>query len=89
MQTGRLFCFFVGMTRWKKTQYIALLICAAWLLMFQAVYCVFGIVNAYSHPVALDFLDLLGYIAMFLTVIVSLFTISASVRRLRQAHELS
>ena len=72
------------MTGWKKTRYIALLLCATWLLMLQVVYCVFGIVNARSHPVALDFLDLLGYIAMFLTVIVSLFTISTILKKLKQ-----
>ena len=72
------------MTSWKKARYITLLLCASWLLMLQVVYCVFGIVNARVHPVHLDFLDLLGYVAMFLTVIVSLFTISTTLKKLKQ-----
>ena len=57
--------------------------------MLQLVYCVFGIVNVHNNPVPLEFLDLLGYIAISLTAIVSLFTIITSARKLRQVHELS
>ena len=49
--------------------------------MLQVVYCVFGIANARNNLVSLDFLDLLGYIAIFLTVIVSLFTISTTLKK--------
>jgi hypothetical protein len=72
------------MTGWKKTRYIALLLCATWLLMLQMVYCVFGISSARTNPVPLDFFDLLGYIAILLSVIVSLFTISTTISKLKQ-----
>ena len=77
------------MTRWRKTQYIALIVSAIGLVGLQVIYCVFGIVNAHSNSTPIEFFDLLGYIGMFLTFIVSVFTIRVSLKRLRWVNEVS
>jgi hypothetical protein len=75
----------------KKVLYYVLIACAAWLLLYQVIIWIFYAIDKNAHPANADpkELEYLNYLVSLLTIIVSLFTVSASRKQLKLLSEVA